>query len=145
MILDQQNLLSDAQAVPVTANSTNVIDSLSAATVPGVPVTPISIFARVMTSFAGGTSLGIAVVSADDVALSVNVVKHFDTGAIPVASLAAKAIPLATRLPPQKMRKYLGLIYTVVGAMSAGTITAGVVEDLDGLTRTSEYVKGFSV
>ncbi|WP_227243990.1 Bbp16 family capsid cement protein [Paraburkholderia caribensis] len=144
MILDQQNLLSDAQAITTTTNSTNVIDSLSAATVPGVPVTPISIFARVTTTFAGGTSLGIAVVSADDASLSVNVVKHFDTGAIPVASLAAKAIPLAMRLPPQKMRKYLGLIYTVVGTMSAGAITAAVVEDLDGLTKTSEYVKGFT-
>lgn len=144
MILDSQLLLSDAQAITVSANSSNVIDSLGAAAVPGVPVTPIGIFARVMTAFAGGTSLGIAVVSADDAALTVNAVKHFDTGAIPVASLTAKSTPLAMRLPPQKMRKYVGLVYTVVGVMSAGAITAGIVEDIDSMLRTVDFNKGFN-
>ncbi|SEI96343.1 Bbp16 family capsid cement protein [Paraburkholderia diazotrophica] len=140
MILDQQTLLSDAQTVTITANSANVIDTLA----PGMVTNDISVFAQVMTAFAGGTSLGIAVVSADDAALTVNVTKHFDTGAIPVASLTAKALPIAMRLPPQKMRRYVGLVYTVVGTMSAGTITAGIVEDLNTVLRTSDYAKGFS-
>lgn len=145
MILDSQALFSDAQAITTTANSTNVIDNLGTSTVPGTPVTPISVFARVGVAFTGGTSLQVSIVSADDAALTTNVTTHFTTGVIPVASLTAGSLALGTRLPPQKLRKYVGLKYTVVGTMSTGTIIAGVVEDLQSVMLATDFAKGFTV
>lgn len=150
MIMDQQNLFSDAQAVTVTANSTNVIDTL-----PGGQNTKsgigdgqdISLFAQVGTAFtaAGGATMVISLVSADDAALTTNVITHYATAAIAVASLTAKSRPVALDLPYGKYRRYVGLTYTVAtGPMTAGTITAGLVEDLQTLNGTVDYAKGFT-
>jgi hypothetical protein len=148
MIMDQQNLFSDAQAVTVTANSSNVIDTLPS----GGPNTQsqigtgqdITLFAQVGTAFAGGTSMVIALASADTPDLATNQIVHFATAALPLASLGAKARPVALDLPYGKYRRYVGLVYTVVGPMTAGTITAGLVEDLQTLNGTVDYAKGFT-
>lgn len=149
MIMDQQNLFSDAQAVTVTANSSNVIDTLPS----GGPNTKsglgdgqdISLFAQVgAAAFAGGTSLAIALVSADDAALTVNPIVHFTTPVIALAALTAKARLVGLDLPYGKYRRYLGLQYTVVGTMTAGAITAGLVEDLQTINGTVDYAKGFT-
>ncbi|MDR5743274.1 hypothetical protein QCE73_08915 [Caballeronia sp. LZ029] len=146
MILDQQSLFSDAQAITVSANSQNVIDHLLTTQLPyGAVNQPIGVLAQVNQPFAGGTSLQISLVSADDSALSSNVVTHLTTGVIPVASLTQGVQALAARVPQQKLRKYLGLKYTVVGTMTAGTITAGLVEDINSVMRTTDFTKGFSV
>lgn len=149
MIVDQQNLFSDAQAITVTANSTNVIDTLPS----GGPNTKsglgdgqdISLFAQVGQTFTGGTSVVISLVSADDAALSVNPITHYATAAIVTASLTAKSRLVGIDLPYGKYRRYVGLQYTVVGTMTAGTITAGLVEDLQTLNGTVDYAKGFTV
>lgn len=148
MIMDQQNLFSDAQALTVTANSTNVIDTLPS----GGPNTKsgigdgqdITLFAQVMTAFTGGTSMVISLVSADDAGLTTNVITHYATAAIVLASLTAKARLVALDLPYGKYRRYVGLVYTIVGPMTAGTITAGLVEDLQTLNGTVDYAKGFT-
>mgnify|MGYP001556935709 FL=1 len=148
MILDQQNLFSDAQAITASANSSNVIDTL-----PGGQNTKsgigdgqrIGLFAQVGTTFATLTSLNIQLVSADDSALSTNAITHFDSGAIPVASLTAKARVVGLDLPFGKYRRYVGLKYVVTGTnATAGTITAGLVEDLQTLNGTVDYAKGFT-
>jgi hypothetical protein len=148
MILDQQSLFSDAQAITASANSSNVIDTL-----PGGQNTKsgigdgqdISLFAQVGTAFATLTSLNVQLVSADDSALSVNPIVHYDSGAIPVASLTAKARVVGLDLPYGKYRRYVGLKYVVTGTnASAGTITAGLVEDLQTLNGTVDYAKGFT-
>lgn len=148
MILDQQTLFSDAQAITASVNSSNVIDTL-----PGGQNTKASIgdgqditlFAQVGQSFATLTSLNIQLVSADDAALSVNPIVHYDSGAVPVASLTAKARPVALDVPYGKYRRYVGLKYVVTGsAATAGTITAGLVEDLQTLNGTVDYAKGFT-
>lgn len=148
MIMDQQNLFSDAQAVTVTANSSNVIDTLPS----GGPNTKsgigdgqdISLFAQIGTAFAGGTSMVISLVSADTADLATNPIVHYATAAIVTASLTAKSRPVALDLPYGKYRRYVGLTYTVVGTMTAGTITAGLVEDLQTLNGTVDYAKGFT-
>lgn len=148
MIMDQQSLFSDAQAVTVTANSSNVIDTIPS----GGPNTKtgigdgqdITLFAEVLAAFAGGTSLDIKLVSADTADLATNPITHFDSGAIVLASLTAKARLVALDLPYGKYRRYVGLVYTVVGTMTAGTITAGLVEDLQTLNGTTDYAKGFT-
>lgn len=148
MIMDQQNLFSDAQAITASANSTNVIDTL-----PGGQNTKsgigdgqdISLFALVGQAFATLTSLNIQLVSADDAALTTNPIVHFDSGAVPVASLTAKARPVQIDLPYGKYRRYVGLKYVVTGSnATAGTITAALVEDLQTLNGTVDYAKQFT-
>jgi hypothetical protein len=150
MIMDQQSLFSDSQAVTVTANSSNVIDTLPS----GGPNTKsglgdgqdISLFAQVgPANFAGGTSIAISLVSADSADLATNPITHFTTGAIALAALLAKARLIGIDLPYGKYRRYVGLVYTVVGTMTAGTITAGLVEDLQTLNGTTDYAKGYTV
>jgi hypothetical protein len=149
MIMDQQNLFSDAQAITVTANSSNVIDTLPS----GGPNTKagigdgqdISLFAQTgPLAFAGGTSMQISLVSADDAALTTNLITHYATPVIVLASLTAKTRLIGLDLPYGKYRRYVGLVYTVVGTMSAGVITAGLVEDLQTLNGTVDYAKGFT-
>ena len=71
MIIDQQSLFSDSQALTVSANSSNVIDQGPNAMTGLIGQTAEgALFVRCTQSFAGGTSLAIALVSADDAALS---------------------------------------------------------------------------
>ncbi|MFL9916405.1 hypothetical protein PQR75_13640 [Paraburkholderia fungorum] len=146
MIFDIQSLLSDSQALTVTANSSNVIDQGPNAMTGLIGQTSQgALFVRCMQTFTGGTSLAIALVSADDTALSTNLITHFNTGPILLANLTAKAMIAATRIPPQRMRRYLGLIYTVVGTMTAGAVLAGIAEDLQSVMTTDQFAKGFAV
>ncbi|MFM0261870.1 Bbp16 family capsid cement protein [Paraburkholderia sediminicola] len=144
MLLDSQALFSDAQAVTTTANSSNVVDAGPQVGLIG-QVGESFVFARIGTAFAGGTSLAVSLVTADDTALTTNLTTHFSTGPIVLASLTAKALIMGNRIPPQKLRRYMGLIYTVVGTMTAGTITAGVVENLNSIQLTTDFVKQFTV
>lgn len=148
MIIDQQNLFSDAQAITASANSTNVIDTL-----PGGQNTKsgigdgedITLFAQVGTTFATLTSLNVQLVSADDSALSTNAIVHYDSGAIAVANLTTKARVVQVDVPFGKFRRYVGLKYVVTGTnASAGTMTAGLVKDLQTLNGTVDYAKGFT-
>ncbi|MFM0513096.1 Bbp16 family capsid cement protein [Paraburkholderia sp. RL17-373-BIF-A] len=149
MILDQQLVFSDTQAITVTANSSNVIDTMPS----GGPNTKaglgdgqdITLFALVMQAFAGGTSVQIQLISADTADLATNPVVHYDTGAIVLAALTAKARLIGVDLPYGKYRRYLGLKYTVVGTMTAGTVLAALIEDLQTFSGTTDYAKGFSV
>ncbi|KQR90203.1 hypothetical protein ASG35_03050 [Burkholderia sp. Leaf177] len=146
MVIDQQNLFSDSQLITTSANSTNVIDNLGNQVLPTAMVAqPIGVFARVLQAFAGGTSLQIAVVSADDAALTTNVVTHFQTTAIATVALAAGSLALGVHVPPQKLRKYLGLKYTVVGTMTSGSILAGLAEDIDTVMKPTDFGSGYAV
>jgi hypothetical protein len=151
MIMDQQNLFSDAQAITVTANSSNVIDTLPS----GGPNTKagigdgqdISLFVQVNTTFtAGGAgTLTVALVSADDAALTTNAITHYSTAALALAALTAKSRIVQLDLPYGKYRRYVGLVYTVgTGPMTAGAVTAALVEDLQTLNGTVDYAKGFT-
>lgn len=152
MIMDQQNLFSDAQAITATANSTNVIDTLPS----GGPNTKsglgdgqdISLFAQVgpnAFTAAGAGTLTVTLVSADSADLATNPIVHFTTPALALAALAAHARIIGLDLPYGKYRRYVGLVYTVAtGPMTAGVITAGLVEDLQTLNGTVDYAKGFT-
>lgn len=98
--------------------------------------------AQVGTAFAGLTSLEIQAIAADDAALTTNVTVIGSTGAIPLASLTAAA-RFAAELNPRlgsKGQRYMGARYVIVGAGSAGTLTADVgVEVQDAKTYASGY------
>jgi hypothetical protein len=143
MITDKFLRVSDAQAVTTTAVSTDKID-LSQAREIGEGDDLFMVF-TVGTAFAGGTSINFNVTVADDAALSTNATTIGMSGVIVTASLTA-ASQFVVRLNPQIAslgRRYLGATYTVVGTMSAGTVTADIVTDIqDG---RKSYASGFAV
>ena len=92
---------------------------------------PLQVAIRVMVAASGGTSWQAQVIHADDAALTSNVQVLGQSGAIPIASMTAGTqivVPL-TRVAPFTAKRYLGLRYVLVGAVSAGAYVAGIVED----------------
>ena len=143
MITDAFLRVSAAQAVTTTAVSTNTVD-LSTNREIGEGDDLYMVFS-VGTAFAGGTSINFTVIVADDAALSSNVTTIGMSGVIVTASLTANSQQIV-RLNPligQLGRRYLGANYVVVGTMSAGTVTADIVSDIqDG---KKFYANGFAV
>lgn len=146
MIFDKQNMFSEAQDLAqtnATYASTNVIDLGAAPTVPGglvgtLPIDPgrggkVEIFCRVGTTFttsAGGT-LRVQVVLSAATALSTPTILS-DTGILAVTNLTAGfEFKLSPTIPHTKTPlRYLGILYIIgTGAMTAGTMTAGLMLD----------------
>ncbi len=123
MILDEQALFSNAQAVTASAVSTNCI-KVNGDIGKGEPV---EILAQVVTDFATCTSLKVGVQTSDTENFS-SVDTLVESGAIPVASLKA-GYKFPIKFLPIGIKKYLRLYYTVAGSnATAGKITAGIVD-----------------
>lgn len=131
MILSQQSLFSDNQAVTATAVSTNVLDTGE----PGTPTwgqvpfandvalgTPVEILVQVTESFATLTSLTITVETGTSSSLGT----VLSSNTIVLADLVAgKRLPI--RFLPAGCKRYIGVRYTVTGSnATAGKVTAGV-------------------
>jgi hypothetical protein len=132
MILDKQNQFSAAQAVTVTAASTNVIDlgPTSAALNANGALGP-EIFFNVDTTFtaAGAATLTITVRSSASSSMT-SPVLHAVSTALTVASLTAGSVVAFTPRIPQPSLRYVDVHYTVAtGPMTAGAISAAVVAD----------------
>jgi hypothetical protein len=125
MILDKQNLFSDDQAVTVTADSTNVIDLGIAGMGKGEPV---RLIAQVTETFDGGTSLQVSLVTSDSSTFN-GATTLVETAAIAETSLLAGYEFGLGGFMPEEIKRYNKLVYTVVGTMTAGTITAGFLLD----------------
>lgn len=142
MIFDSTNLFSDAQAITVTAVSTNVIDfgatdtpkyAANAITRDMGKGRPIEVVAQVVTAFTGETAqddenLTVSVQTATDEAFSSPVTIWTAPAAADGATLVA-----GYRIPiyflPQNVLRYVRLNYAVAGTadFTAGAITAGFV------------------
>lgn len=131
MIFDKQSLLSNAQAITVTAASTNVIDLGPIAT--GITRdigkgTDIPLLIQVVEKF---TAAGAATLTID---LQTDSVENFaspktvwTSGAIAVADLVAGKVVIPEAIQRGTDERYLRLNYTVAtGPMTAGKIVAGV-------------------
>ena len=143
MILDQQLLLSDKQAITASAVSTHTID-LTQARDPG-PGDSLELVIRVNTALTGGTSVQFAYVTSASADLSSpNVIAQ--TPAIPAASLTAGSEWLRVQVPALSLdaqrQRYLGVQYTVAGTFAAGTVTAGLVADREAIVN---YPSGLNV
>lgn len=131
MHLDRELMASDAQAITVTANSTDVIDLYNTVDV-GRASIPMRCRVQVDTAFTAGgaATLQAQLVLSAAAALSAPEVL-FDTTAIGKATLVAGYIMMDIVLPQTDLQ-YLGWIYTVAaGPMTAGALSAFLVTDTE--------------
>lgn len=132
MILDNQTLFSDQQAITVTTVSTNTIDlgPINAGVVRDVGNgKPVPIVIQVTENFAAAGAAVLTVTLQTDDNPSFTSPKTVSTvpGAAVADLRAGKAITM-DYLPRGANERYLRLNYTVVtGPMTAGRITAGIV------------------
>jgi hypothetical protein len=141
MILDKQNMFSEAQAVTALGNtlSTNTIDLGVAGTpVVGGLITDVGrggnveVVAQVVTAFTSGgaATLQVQLVMADDAALTSNLTVLDETAAIALASLVAGYQFRMGTIPGGVTKRYLGIRYIVgTAVMTAGAVTAGLAKD----------------
>lgn len=123
MILDEQNLFSDNQAITATAASTNVIDFGKREIAFG---TPVELFIQVSEAFNNLTSLTITLQTASTEAFSSPVSLIEQT--ILLANLTKGAVSTIKFLPQWNLG-YMRLYYTITGtAPSTGKILAGIVD-----------------
>jgi hypothetical protein len=127
MYMDAQNRPSLAQSLigtNTTIVSTNSIDMLTANRNPGRGG-PMRLMAHIVTALAGGTSVQAQIIqSANSNLSSPDVLASGPTvvTANGVAGAEILDVPM-----PDTTKRYLGIQYVIVGAMSAGAVTAGVV------------------
>lgn len=158
MYLDSQSLVSGSVSPTNALNpqnvfatnasvlSTNTVDLLQQRDIgEGLPV---AMHVHVGTSFAGGTSAEFQVITADDPALSVNVLVLSTSDAVPIAKLTQGtkfALELAAR-PRVNGQRYIGLRTVNVGANTAGAVFAwlGTGETSDPM-KAPMYTTGFGV
>ncbi len=126
MILDQQTLLSDAQAITGDAASTNILDL--GATGDLGKGTPVKILIQVVEDFDNLTSLNVKIETDDNAGFSSAAVLA-QTGEIALAKLKTGYI-FAIQSLPRGNEQYLRLSYDVTGtAPTTGKVTAGLVAD----------------
>jgi hypothetical protein len=125
MYMDRQNLFSSAQAITVTAASTDLIDLGSTRDIGSGEV--LELIVVVDTAFTAGGSATLDIALQTDTAVGFGTATTLlTTGTIAVASLTAGYVAARWRLPRGVLR-YLRLNYTVAtGPMLTGTITAGI-------------------
>lgn len=127
MILDEQNMFSDNQAITATAASTNVLDFGKREIAFG---TPVDLFIQVTEAFNNLTSLKIILQTATDAAFTTPVALLEQT--ILAASLTKGAVS-TIKFIPQGNLGYMRLYYTVTGtAPSTGKILAGITDGAQG-------------
>lgn len=126
MILDKDNLFSNAQAITADAASTNVIDLGAAGAARG---TNLDIVATVVETFNNLTTLAVTLQTATDAAFT----SPITIGTAMTRTLATSGHLVAGdeinlgRVPDNALQ-YIRLYYDVTGtAPSTGKVTAGVI------------------
>jgi len=134
-----------------TTTSTNVVDLAGVGT--GNTARDLGqgagleIMVEVVQAFAGGTSMQVALVVADDAAISVNVETIIQEAPLVIANLpAGTLIPIhLDRAAPLPAKRYMALQYTTVGTMTGGSVVAAVVRDVQDKGNNTLFNSGFSV
>lgn len=130
MLLDNQAIFSDAQAVTANAASTNVIKMANTDGLTEVSFgTPIPLLIQVVEDFAGLTSVKIGIQTSADESFS-SPKTLVETDAIPLASLKS-GYKFPINFVPKGNLGYMRTYYTVVGTGTAGKITAGIIAGHD--------------
>lgn len=125
-IMDAQNEFSDAQAVTVTAVSTNVVDLNSYPQFAGGQ--DLYLVCRVNTAFAGGTSIQVKVWT-DDTTTTTDGADIVAGDVILTAAATAGTNLLVVNLKGfDNLQQYIQPQFVVVGTMSAGKVDAFLTE-----------------
>lgn len=148
MILDKQNMFSEAQAVTASAVSTNTID-LGVARDIGPAELSVVITVDVAATAAGAATVNFQVISSAAANLGSPTILG-QTDAIGKAELTAGRRPIVLTVPRSVLlaqpvgQRYLGLQYTVAtGPLTAGSFTAGLVLDVQDIGKY--YASGYSI
>lgn len=121
MIMDEQALFSDKQAVTKTEVATNVI-KVNGDISKGEPV---EVIAQVVEDFKGLTDMAVAITTCDTEDGTYEVLAQ--TAAVAQADLVA-GFKFPIKFLPRGIKKFLGIKYIVTGTATAGAITAGIVD-----------------
>lgn len=129
MIFDNQTMFSDRQALTATAASTHNINLSPIG--PGIvrdigPGQPIPIVIQVVEAFVGATSVAVSVQTDDNEAFT-SPKTVVSTAAVAAADLVPGYQFKLDYIPRGTDERHVRLNYTVVGAGTAGRVTAGVV------------------
>lgn len=126
MLLDQNGVLSEKQAVTTTAASTNIVDLKAAGNfVPGA----LFVVCRVDVDFATLTSLKVALETDSNSNFSSAV--ELASASFLAAALTANKTLLAVAVPAG-VKRYLRAKYTVTGsAATAGKVTCFLTDAVD--------------
>ena len=131
MILSNESLFSNDQAITATAVSTNVIDT-------GLKGTPTWGNAAFAGDIGKGTPIPLEVIVTEDFATLTSLTVAVETGATDALGtvLASQTVELAgltsgtrinLKVVPEGVQRFLGLKYTVTGSnATAGKIKAGI-------------------
>ena len=129
MILDNQTLFSNAQAITADAGSTNQIDlsPLGASIIRDIgPGSQVPLFIQVVEAFNDLTSLTVSVQVDNDRSFG-SPTTVVSTAAIPLASLVAGYKFNLDFVPRLTNERYMRVYYDVTGtAPTTGKITAGI-------------------
>ncbi len=147
MILDAQNLFSDAQVVTTGSEngviSTNVIDLKTA----GIDIgagEPIWVHVNIdtaMTSSGSNDTLTVDLVT-DDNASMTSPTKIQEIGVFPAVS-AAGTVMINRIKPSSSFQQYIALRYTAAAdPLTAGAFTAALCKDVQ---RVTNYAKNYSI
>jgi hypothetical protein len=130
MIPDQENLFSDAQ-VPAVAGSpvtsTNSVD-MSAAVRLGMGGASLPKFFCFIAAKSGTTpTIRVQLVGADNAALTTNPVVVYDSGVLADPVTVPQIVKGA--ISPHALKRFYGVIYTLVGTTATFTVTSGLTLD----------------
>jgi hypothetical protein len=123
MILDEQGLLSNKQAITASAASENILDFGKREIAFG---TPVEVYIQIAENFNNLTSLSVSVQTAVDEAFTtpVDLVEHTIT-----LSKLKKGTVSTIKFLPKGNLGYIRLYYTVTGtAPTSGAIFAAIVD-----------------
>jgi hypothetical protein len=142
MILDGQNLMSDAQALTSTAASTNVID-LGADNNVGIgEAMAVVVQLDVAADDADADETYVVAVQTDDNAAFSSAAS---VGSITIAAGDAAGTRYSFLLPKDtSMERYLRLNYTLGGTSPSVTVTSFLIP-ADGLEAYVSYPKGYTI
>lgn len=145
MIMDQQLVFSDGQAITATANSTNVIDgSVIRNLGVGGDLYVVMIVTVAFTDASSDSTVTPSLVTDDNAALSsVATVRTYDVFAALTAAGTVRVYQLDPRTKAGLYERYIALAYTVAnGNLTTGSITAflSLSAQLD-----RNYASGFSI
>lgn len=143
MIIDAQNLFSDAQAITADANSTNVIDlGVGRNLFDGEPMAVVLIVDVAADATTGDETYEFEVHTDDNASLSSStqlIAQTIAAAALTAGSQHVIPVPVGVSL-----ERYLGLKYDVGGTTPTITVTA-FLQPLSMISKLKSYADGITI